>query len=229
MALEFQFDGTAPTLSEVIRAESRNQGRSNFSALPARITSYDKDRTCADAQPVVKAGGGDSPVRDLPPLVCMPVLFPSGGGMSITWDLAPGDGCLVVFGSVSASQWLTSGEEGANPESPRRQSLSDGFIIPGLRAFTNPLASAATAGLTIGLDDGSAQILITPSGDITIKAGSVGIGDNPVDFVALAALVSANLTAIAAAFTSLVSVNGLLPPIPPYAPTPVAAVDTKAS
>ena len=222
MTLEFQFDGTAPTLSEVIRAESRNQERSSFSALPGRITSYDPARMCANAQPVVKAGGGDSPVRDLPPLVCMPVVFPSGGGFSMTWDLQPGDGCLILFSSVSASQWLTSGEEGANPESPRRQSLSDGIIIPGLRPFTNPLASAATPGLTIGLDDGSAQILITPTGDITIKAGSVGLGDNPVDFVALAALVASNLTAIAASLASI--------PAPvAYIPTSVAAVDTKAS
>ncbi len=222
MTLTYKDDGTAPTLAEFTRAEIQNQGRSNFTALPGRITSYDPARMCANAQPVVKAGGGDSPVRDLPPLVCMPVLFPSGGGMSMTWDLAPGDGCFILFSSVSSSQWLTSGEEGANPESPRRQSLTDGFIIPGLRPFTNPLASAATPGLTIGLDDGSAQILISPSRDITIKSGSVGLGSLPVDFVALAGLVFAELGKIAASLASI--------PAPvAYVPSPVAAVDTKAS
>ncbi|MEE3403769.1 MAG: Gp138 family membrane-puncturing spike protein [Acutalibacteraceae bacterium] len=90
-------------------------------ALPGNIVSFDEDTQTAEIQPAIRAGSMPYPVlSDVP--VFMPVSF----------DISPGDPCLVIFADINIDAWLLSGEASV-PLSARRHSLSDGFAFVGFR------------------------------------------------------------------------------------------------
>ena len=87
-------------------------------ALPGIVESYDAETQTATVRPAVK---GIPLLRDVP--VFMPVSF----------DVAPGDLCLVIFADCDIDAWFETGQE-AVPASGRMHSLSDGFAFVGFRA-----------------------------------------------------------------------------------------------
>ena len=89
-------------------------------ALPGIVESYDAVSQTAVIRPAVRSRpGAEMPLlRDVP--VCMPVTF----------EVHPGDHCLVVFADCDIDRWFTSGEV-SDPGSGRRHSLSDGFAFVG--------------------------------------------------------------------------------------------------
>ena len=90
-------------------------------ALPGTVVSYDAERQTADVQPAVKLGSMNYPVlSDVP--VFMPVSF----------EVNPGDPCLVIFADIDIDAWLETGEP-QEPKSARKHSLSDGFAFVGFR------------------------------------------------------------------------------------------------
>ena len=198
------FDGDTPTLSDVIEAGIASRLETLWTAIPAKVKSYDPATGYADVDPVVRQLDAAGQVVDLPPIVCIPVLFPAGGGYSITWKLEAGDPCLVIFSSLAIAQWIQGGEEGANPEAPRRNSLSDGIIIPGIRPFSSPLASpSGGADFSAGKDDGSAALTIDAAGVVTVEAPArINLGAGASANVALATLVDAIVSTIQGAFDS---------------------------
>jgi len=230
------FDGDTPTLSDVIEAGVAARLETFWTAIPAKIKSYDPATGCADVDPVIRQLDAAGVVVDLPSVVCMPVLFPAGGGYSISWKLEAGDPCLVVFSSLSMAQWIQGGEEGANPEAPRRNSLSDGVIIPGVRPFSNPLASPSSgADFSAGKDDGSASLSIDAAGVVTVEAPArINLGAAASSNVALATLVDAIVSTIQGAFdlhthTAPVGGGPTTPPVAPIGPQgSTAAVKTFA-
>ena len=90
-------------------------------ALPGTVLSFNPDSQTAEIQPAVKLGSMVYPVlSDVP--VFMPVSF----------EVNPGDACLVVFADIDIDAWLESGEA-EEPRSTRKHSLSDGFAFVGFR------------------------------------------------------------------------------------------------
>ena len=95
-------------------------------ALPGNILSFDPDNQTASIQPAVKLGSLRYPV-----LTDVPVFMP------ISYEINPGDACLVIFSDVDIDNWFETGEASA-PNSPRRHSLSDGFAFVGFKVPGNP-------------------------------------------------------------------------------------------
>ena len=91
-------------------------------ALPGTVVSFDADRQTAVVQPAVKLGSMTFPL-----LADVPVFMP------VSFEVHPGDACLVVFSDVDIDAWLGTGEA-AVPNSARRHSLSDGFAFVGFKA-----------------------------------------------------------------------------------------------
>ena len=65
-----------------------------------------------------------------PILTDVPVFMP------VSFEIHPGDACLVIFSDVDIDNWFETGEASA-PNSPRRHSLSDGFAFVGFRVPEN--------------------------------------------------------------------------------------------
>ena len=90
-------------------------------ALPGTVVSFDAERQTAVIQPAVKVGSMAFPLLgDVP--VFMPVSF----------DVHPGDACLVVFADIDIDAWFDTGVP-QEPRSARKHSLSDGFAFVGFK------------------------------------------------------------------------------------------------
>lgn len=103
---------------------------------------------------------------DLPILPDVPVVFPGGGGFALTFPVAAGDECLVVFASRCIDAWWQSGGVG-EPMEPRMHDLSDGFALVGVRSQARRLSPAVDSGnVQLRSDDGKTFVEMTPGGDV---------------------------------------------------------------
>ena len=86
------------------------------------MVSFDASSQTAVIQPAVKLGSMTFPL-----LADVPVFMP------ISFEVNPGDACLVVFADIDIDAWFDTGlpEE---PRSARKHSLSDGFAFVGFKA-----------------------------------------------------------------------------------------------
>ena len=147
---------------EEIRALKENILSSVHCALPGTVVSYDEEAQTAVIQPAIcrvpqrrdvgdsslvprawneqndvtfhqpsSATGGGFETPLLPPLLRdVPVFMP------VSFEINPGDACLVVFADCDIDAWFESGEAEV-PESNRMHSLSDGFAFVGFRTRGN--------------------------------------------------------------------------------------------
>lgn len=197
-----RFDGDTPDWSTLLQQGAKNVQQRAYTALPGVIKSFNGASGKASVTPVVRGTKGDGAPVTIPDLPSMPVWMPAGSMGGIGYTPSPGDPCVVVFSSVSASQWLTSGEVGADPESPRRQSASDGIVFVGLRPFNDALGLLNVPGvsLALGRPDGSAPYLhLEDGGGWLFEVGPaerVKVGAGAPLPVAIASLIVAELNAI---------------------------------
>lgn len=132
----------------------------------AVVTNYDdttgKVPTCT-AKPIMRAGiKGSSASLDMPAISNIPVLFPSGGGFSITWPLVKGDVVFLTFSDRSLDEWLEVGGSDINPQDKRRHALTDAVAIPAARPKSAPLVGSVAGALVIGQDAYSKTPIIDP-------------------------------------------------------------------
>lgn len=214
-----------PSLAEVIKASNESHAEGMHVAIPGTVVQfYPKGPTglgtaSADIKPGVKlplrAGEGGSEVvyEELPTFPDVPISYPSGGGYMFVFALSEGDPVQLLFNDVGIAEYLTAGRT-SEPLDTRRHSLGYPTATPGgARPDPKALKDTPAEGAIIGKDDAQTQIKFTPT--------VIEIGKDATDFVALASLVSTNLTAIALVLNSLVGPGT-------YTPVAVAATLAKA-
>jgi len=144
-----------------------------WTSLPGIIVSFNADAQTVEVQPAIKAlirgpMGAETWVN-LPVLPDVPVVFPSGGGFTLTFPIQPGDECLVVFAARCIDAWWQSG--GAQQQIEQRLlDLSDGFCIPGPHSQPRKLSGVSTSDVQLRSDDGSTFVAIQPGGAVQITA-----------------------------------------------------------
>lgn len=142
------------------------------SAAPGVIQSFDPDTvTCVVSLGVKAKYSGQFEVTskvapDLPLLVDLPVIFPRGGGVTLTFPVKAGDECLVVFGSRCIDFWWQNGGEQERVDN-RMQDLSDAFVIPGPQSQAQKISGISTSAAQLRTDDGAAFVEVAAGGDIT--------------------------------------------------------------
>lgn len=144
-------------------ALSRVQSRM-WTSLPCEVVSVDADRQTVTVRPTVmgakklqdpNTGTWSWVPEQLPDLPMVPIKYPSGGGWTLTFPIAPGDEGTVVFSSRCIDNWWQQG--GVQPilasngaGSLRMHDLSDGFFELGGRSqpnYLNPTPSATSVEL----------------------------------------------------------------------------------
>lgn len=169
---------------EAVRMLVEGMLRGVWTALPGIVESYDPDRLTCTVQPSIRAvwskADRTSELVDLPLLLDCPVIFPGGGGATMTFPIAAGDECLVVFSSRCLDAWWQSG--GVQPPlEDRMHDLSDGFVFVG--PFSQPQRPADVSATTvqirsidgstvIELDPGGQTLALTAPGGTTINANT---------------------------------------------------------
>ena len=126
---------------EELQALKQNILSSLHCALPGTVVSYDAETQTAVIQPAVKrraeqrdgfarsvSGRNYRTVPDVP----LPLLRDVPVFMPVSFEVNPGDACLVIFADCDIDAWFESGDTEV-PESGRMHSLSDGFAFVGFK------------------------------------------------------------------------------------------------
>lgn len=142
-----------------------------FVGLPCIVQSFNPDAVTVEAQPAIKwtvTENGEQKTVPLPLLVDVPVIFPRGGGATLTFPVKPGDECFVVFADRCIDYWWQSGgvQEAVDP---RKHNLSDGFAWVGPMSQAAKISNISTSAVQLRSDDGSTHISIdTGSKNVTV-------------------------------------------------------------
>jgi len=174
---------------EAVRAALDGRQAGIWTALPGIIQSFDATKQTASVQPAIQAQvrkpNGDLEWVTLPLLLDCPAQFPAGGGTTLTFPVASGDECLVVFGSRCIDAWWQSG--GVQPQAEfRMHDLSDGFVLLGVKSVPNVVANISTTAVELRSDDDATKLSLDPSaqtvvitapGGTTINANTTINGD----------------------------------------------------
>lgn len=184
---EQRFDDPQTTHRKIVQALLANV----WTAMPGYIVDFDA-ATCTatvqlGVQAIISSPDGTSQNAPITVLPDVPVVFPRGGGCALTFPVAAGDECLVVFGARSCGSWKQSGGAQVQSAPGRMHSLSDGFAIMGASSQAKPLASISTSATQLRSEDGSTVVELNPTGQlvnitapggVTITAPTVHITGN---------------------------------------------------
>ena len=161
--------------SDKFRSLTEKIGSELRVAAPGIIQSYNAGTNTATVQLAIREKvnqmDGTTADTDLPLLLDCPVMMPRGGGFALTFPVAAGDECLVVFADACIDSWWQSGGV-QNQAEKRRHDLSDGIVIPGL--WSQPNNITIGEGIRLTATAGGASVSVTASG-VTLTLGGVSL------------------------------------------------------
>ncbi|HIG1568722.1 Gp138 family membrane-puncturing spike protein [Klebsiella pneumoniae] len=165
-------------LAEVLASERKTLNEQLRVAMPGIIQSFDPDAVTAVVQPAIRYierdNDGNKLTNDYPLLVDVPVVFPRGGGCTLTFPVKAGDECLVIFADRCIDFWWQSGGI-QEPVDERMHDLSDAFCIVGPQSQAKKIGGISTTAAQLRTDDGSAIIELAAGGAVTITSPQITI------------------------------------------------------
>lgn len=113
---------------------------------------------------------GVATLQPFAPLLSVPVYFPSGGGYTLTFPIAAGDECIVLFNDRELDNWKLQGGVNSYPSTPRIHDLADGVCLVGFRSFPRSLGSVSTDTTQLRSDDGTTYVEVAGGGIVNVVA-----------------------------------------------------------
>lgn len=141
------FKSENPDLSELLAwISKRVKIETNCHAI-GRIESFNaQDQTCEVSIVYSKTIYRESPTGGFrkeqvqyPILLDCPIVSMYGGNAGLTFPIAQGDECIVMFNDRDIDNWF-SGKNSGTLRTNRLHSLSDGFALVGVRSLNNSLS-----------------------------------------------------------------------------------------
>lgn len=223
-----------PDLGEVIVEAIKAALYDTHTGLPAKVVSFDPATQSCVVQPLIKSRILDDDERveiiSKPPVFNVPIVYPAGGGWSITWPLAIDDIVFLAFAERSIDAWLQApaGVE-VDAVDARKHALSDAIAIPGLRPRVGAIAgisltdfrisnTAGTVALTFGAD---AVNITAPL--VNVNSGGVAASQHMVLGEALIALFNAHTHPVTTTGTASAQAGTSGPPVPTATPSLLSA------
>lgn len=157
-------------------------------SLPGIVQSFDPETCTCTVQPAIAGQGVDETL-----LMDVPVIFPRGGGCTITFPVKAGDECLVIFSDRCIDFWWQNGGV-QEPVDPRQHDLSDAFALVGPQSQAQKISNISTSTLQMRTDDGAAYIELDPNSQAVNVVAPGGF----------------NVTTPLATFSKAVTISGLL-------------------
>lgn len=151
---------------EALRVAMEGNQAAMWTAIPGIVQSYDAAAVTVSVQPAIKGivqgADGNFQASNMPILPDVPVVFPRGGGCTLTFPIAAGDECLVVFSSRCIDMWWQNGGV-QMPFEQRMHDLSDGFAIMGPQSQKNKITNISNTAVQLRSNDGIAVIQLNPT------------------------------------------------------------------
>lgn len=158
------------TLLEAIQTVVNEDRKNLHTALPGIVQEFDAAKQTARVRPAIKRVWIDEGPKDLPDCVDVPVHFPRGGGFVLTFPIAAGDECLLVFSERAIDHWLANGGT-HEPAEVRFHDLSDAFAIVGFSSAGKVVSGLATDAVELRALDGGTVVRVE-SGTVILGAKS---------------------------------------------------------
>jgi hypothetical protein len=137
-----------------------------YTSLPCLIQSFNPAKRTVTAQPTIKAQAqnpdGSFQWIALPILPDVPVYFPEGGGVTLTFPIQSGDEALVVIANRCIDAWWQSGGIQVQADI-RMHSLSDGFAFVGISSVPRVISNISTSRAQLRSNDGQAFVELDPT------------------------------------------------------------------
>ncbi|HEI6973650.1 TPA: translation initiation factor IF-2 [Yersinia enterocolitica] len=154
-------DSRSGELAETLRTLQSSVSSQLRVSMPGIVQSFDADSVTCDIQIGIKGeSGGES--TNLSVLTSVPVVFPHGGGVTMTFPIKAGDECLLVFGDRCIDFWHQSGDIQETVDE-RQHDLSDAFAIIGPQSQAKKISGISTSAAQFRSDDGSTYFEINPT------------------------------------------------------------------
>jgi len=175
---------------EALRKALRGFQTGVWTSLPCQVLSFDAAKNTVEVQPLImgkyRTPQGQDQDIVMPVLADCPVLWPSGGGFTLTFPIAPGDECLVFFASRCIDAWWQS--SGVQPQAEfRMHDLSDGFALVGPRSVPRAVAGVSGSSTQLRTDSGETFVEVG-AGFVNIIADTINISGRVVTTQAEAVL-----------------------------------------
>lgn len=166
------------TLSQNIKQGVENRLKDLHTAMPGIVESFNSEEQTVTVQPAIKRIFKTTqedieiltPV-DLPILINVPIVYPRGGGYSMTFPISKGDECLLVFSERSIDNWHVNGGS-KKPTARRFHSLSDACAIVGLSSIPNKVPDYSSTDLQIKKDNGQCTLSLKSDNGIRMENSS---------------------------------------------------------
>ena len=234
-----------PDPHEVLEAHIDGMALDLHTGMPGRIESYDATKGLVSVLPLIKRryvvdnaeGEHVEQIEEYPVIPNVPIAWPRGGGFVLTFPLAVGDPCWLMFSERSLDKYLDSdGATGVDPEDARHHHLSDAVCYPGMQTPGDPVSGASATAVSLRNAADTCHVQITPGGEVQIKAsGAIRLGtDGASHALAKATETIARISALETAFGSLhgillAAAGGVVPPVgAPYVANTSDPTSTKA-
>lgn len=154
--------GGKTPIAEVIRLALETKGSEIRVCLPGYVKDFDPATQLATVVPGVSEIGrledGTEVVEERLPICHVPVVFPGGGGHSLTFPVKAGDEGLIHWCDNEIDKWLDAGGQ-VTPNSVRSHHTSDAIFVPGARSRPNAIAGFDPDHTTLGKDGSAADFV----------------------------------------------------------------------
>jgi len=155
------------SLSTLLRRAVGRELMDVHTALPGIVDTYDATSRRARVTPAIRILLDDGSLLDRPPIPDVPVLFPAGGGLSLTFPLERGDPVLLVFSQRGMDGFKIAFTASAPSRGPIMD-MSDAVALAGFgSAITTP---ASVTGASLQTDDGATSVVVEPNGEVNVVA-----------------------------------------------------------
>lgn len=178
--------GPTRPLPELILEEIECRLAELHTGLPAKVvkvrTREDGTVEAVDVQPLLMRGVLDDDMQvtteEIPIVTRVPYLAPCFGGWILHTAPAVDDLVYLTFAERSLDRWMAGQGQAVLPGVSHKHELADAVAVARFDPWgLKPAARMHAQNLYLGREDGATFIEITRTGDVTIKAATVKLGE----------------------------------------------------
>lgn len=171
--------GNQPSLASLVELLQKNIMSVLNCHQVGEIVSFNASNQTAEVSVKMTYKVNDK-VLEYPLLIDCPCVVLGGGKGRVTFPIAAGDSCIVLFNDRDIDNWFSSGRT-MPPRTERKHSFSDAIAIVGVRNMQNKIIDYLTTGTelkygnsTIKLEDNKVTVT-NGSASIVLDGGAIQI------------------------------------------------------
>lgn len=196
------------SLEEVLKLSFASNSRHLYTALPCIVLAVQGDGSNQqiDVQPSVNTLYKDGSDKEHPPIMGVPVIFPSSRTSMLSFPINVGDTVLCIFAQRGIDNFKIGTGLPTRPTDYRKFDKRDAIAIPGLFPFSKALNNPLKRNLTHSTKDavlthnigtsGECEIRLKENGDIQLNTPNNKVIVNCKDAVVNATTVDVNATSM---------------------------------